>query len=408
MTPHVVVIGAGAAGLMAAIAAREAGAHGDAGRAHRRRRPQDPHQRRRPLQRAAARGRARNASSATRRARWCGRCSAPGRCASSGASSSSDLGLPLALEADSGKLFPASNRARDVRDGLVARARAAGRDAALRHRGDRRAARQRRLAGRPPRPASWPGDAGGHRHRRAVGAGHRQRRLRPGSGPRARSRGAAHLRGADAAHGHAGRARGLVGRVARRAPRGGVRPRAGRAAPAGSCSRTAATAGRPCSTCRTWRCAASGRGRAPATVRVAWTPMDARRVATRTGRRRAAGWRRRSRATCRSGSPTRWCARPACPTTAPACSCGATSATALLRSAHRVPAAVDRRRGLPHGRGHRRRRGARRGAPRHAREPARARPALLRRGPRRLRADRRPQLQLGVVHGPDGRSRRGV
>jgi predicted Rossmann fold flavoprotein len=31
-----------------------------------------------------------------------------------------EVGIPLALEAESGKLFPASNRARDVRDGLVA------------------------------------------------------------------------------------------------------------------------------------------------------------------------------------------------------------------------------------------------------------------------------------------------
>lgn len=37
-----------------------------------------------------------------------------------------DLRIPLALEADSGKLFPASNRARDVRDGLVSLARARG------------------------------------------------------------------------------------------------------------------------------------------------------------------------------------------------------------------------------------------------------------------------------------------
>jgi predicted Rossmann fold flavoprotein len=36
------------------------------------------------------------------------------------------LGIPLALEPESGKLFPASNRARDVRDGLVAAAREAG------------------------------------------------------------------------------------------------------------------------------------------------------------------------------------------------------------------------------------------------------------------------------------------
>ncbi len=37
-----------------------------------------------------------------------------------------DLGLPLALEPESGKLFPESNRARDVRDRLVGRARERG------------------------------------------------------------------------------------------------------------------------------------------------------------------------------------------------------------------------------------------------------------------------------------------
>jgi predicted Rossmann fold flavoprotein len=37
-----------------------------------------------------------------------------------------DLHLPLALEEETGKLFPVSNRARDIRDALVARARALG------------------------------------------------------------------------------------------------------------------------------------------------------------------------------------------------------------------------------------------------------------------------------------------
>ncbi len=37
-----------------------------------------------------------------------------------------EAGIPLALEADTGKLFPASNRARDVRDGLLALARSRG------------------------------------------------------------------------------------------------------------------------------------------------------------------------------------------------------------------------------------------------------------------------------------------
>ncbi|HEV7669295.1 MAG TPA: aminoacetone oxidase family FAD-binding enzyme [Thermoanaerobaculia bacterium] len=37
-----------------------------------------------------------------------------------------EVGVPLALEAESGKLFPVSNRARDVRDGLVGLARRSG------------------------------------------------------------------------------------------------------------------------------------------------------------------------------------------------------------------------------------------------------------------------------------------
>ncbi len=37
-----------------------------------------------------------------------------------------DLEIPLALEEESGKLFPRSNRARDIRDGLVTYARAKG------------------------------------------------------------------------------------------------------------------------------------------------------------------------------------------------------------------------------------------------------------------------------------------
>ncbi len=124
-TPHVVVIGAGAAGLMAAIAARDAGAGVTL------------------IERTADGGRKILISGG-------GRCNvlpsqaAPGRFVSESGPTlvrallgawplreqrrffEADLGLPLALEADSGKLFPASNRARDVRDGLVARARAAG------------------------------------------------------------------------------------------------------------------------------------------------------------------------------------------------------------------------------------------------------------------------------------------
>ena len=51
--PRVVVIGAGAAGTMAAIFAASRGRRDAAARAHEGRRPQDPHQRRRPLQHPA-------------------------------------------------------------------------------------------------------------------------------------------------------------------------------------------------------------------------------------------------------------------------------------------------------------------------------------------------------------------
>ncbi len=125
MTPHVVVIGAGAAGLMAALAARDAGAGVTL------------------VERTADGGRKILISGG-------GRCNvlpgtaAPQRFVSEAPPTlvrallgawplrdqrrffEDDLQLPLALEADSGKLFPVSNRARDVRDALVTRARSRG------------------------------------------------------------------------------------------------------------------------------------------------------------------------------------------------------------------------------------------------------------------------------------------
>jgi predicted Rossmann fold flavoprotein len=125
VTPHVVVIGAGAAGLMAAAAAREAGAQVTL------------------VERTADGGRKILISGG-------GRCnvlpsdSAPGRFVSEAPRTlvrglleawplreqrrffEQDLGLPLALDAETGKLFPVSNRARDVRDALVAHARGLG------------------------------------------------------------------------------------------------------------------------------------------------------------------------------------------------------------------------------------------------------------------------------------------
>jgi predicted Rossmann fold flavoprotein len=125
VTLHVVVIGAGAAGLMAAGAACEAGAQVTL------------------VERTADGGRKILISGG-------GRCnvlpseSAPGRFVSEAPRTvvrglleawplreqrrffEQDLGLPLALDAETGKLFPVSNRARDVRDALVGHARGLG------------------------------------------------------------------------------------------------------------------------------------------------------------------------------------------------------------------------------------------------------------------------------------------
>lgn len=125
MSPHVVVVGAGAAGLMAALAAREAGARVTL------------------VEKTADGGRKILISGG-------GRCNvlpvtaAPERFVSEASPAlvrrllgawpldgqrryfDEVLGVPLAVEAESGKYFPVSNRARDVRDALVARAEALG------------------------------------------------------------------------------------------------------------------------------------------------------------------------------------------------------------------------------------------------------------------------------------------
>jgi len=125
VSAHVAVVGGGAAGLMAAIAAREAGAEVTL------------------VERTSDGGRKILISGG-------GRCNvlpatpAPERFVSEATPAlvrtllnawplreqhaffEDVLGVPLALEAESGKVFPASNRARDVRDALVHRARALG------------------------------------------------------------------------------------------------------------------------------------------------------------------------------------------------------------------------------------------------------------------------------------------
>ncbi len=125
MTTHVVVVGAGAAGLMAAVAAHEAGARvtlvektADGGR--------------KILISGGGRCNVLPATSAPER--FVSEAPRPLVRALLGAWPLRDqhdyftatLGVPLALEGASGKYFPASNRARDVRDALVARAAALG------------------------------------------------------------------------------------------------------------------------------------------------------------------------------------------------------------------------------------------------------------------------------------------
>ena len=324
------------------------------------------------MQRAAGSGRARSASSATRRGRWCGRCSAPGRCASSTASSKRDLGLPLALEAGSGKLFPASNRARDVRDGLVGRARAAG--VTLRFATTVTAAHRR--------DGGWLVTHGG---RRAAG---RRGWSSPPADCRCRRPAATDL-GLDLARalGHVvqptyAALTPLTGSAGRRTRRCRAcrstcastrrRPASAAAAAAGSFSPTAATAGRAVLDVSHVAVRSQWPGPAPATVRVAWTSMDA--AAWRTELAELAGRVSDDDRTppARSGSPTLLVREAGVPEDRTCVQLRREERTALLGRSPST-AAVDRRRGLSHRRGHRRRRGARRGAPRHAGEPAHAR-----------------------------------
>lgn len=125
MTRHVAVVGAGAAGLMAALAAREAGA-------------------RVTLIESTAHGGRKILISGGGRCNVLPAAPAPERFVSQATPAlvrsllnawplreqrryfEETLGVPLALEAGSGKLFPVSDRARDVRDALVSRAVALG------------------------------------------------------------------------------------------------------------------------------------------------------------------------------------------------------------------------------------------------------------------------------------------
>ena len=198
--PRVAVIGAGAAGTLAAIFAATAGRRDAAARAHRRRRPQDPHQRRRPLQHpAGARGRA------------------PLRHRLVAPLPAQHPPLLAARRADRvlrARAGPAAGRGDGVGQAvprLQPRARRAGRPARAGAR--RRGARflpntpvtdlvpgDARLAGARRGRRAARGGRRGRRHRRALGAEHRERRHRPRDPPAPGPRRAPDLRGAHADH----------------------------------------------------------------------------------------------------------------------------------------------------------------------------------------------------------------
>ncbi len=193
------------------------------------------------------------------------------------------------------------------------------------------------------------------RNRRALGAGDRKRRQRPvGREDSAIAR--SNLSRADAAGGR----RTLL---MHRCP--GVSLTCGCAAgangrttetTAGSCSRTAATAARPSSTSHTWRPSAAA---APA-IRAQWSSLDAADGSRRWRRSLGAGGsvatvlsRHMPASSCRTPDDRgRRAARTA------EQQLHASGAHGAGRNAVVVRAAVDWRRGLQEGRGHRRRRGA--------------------------------------------------
>ena len=115
-----------------------------------------------------------------------------------------ELGLTLVEEEESAKLFPASNRARDVRDGLLALAARRGVQFFPGHNGYRVRSNGRRMErGAGGRPAAHSG-RGRRGQRGAVGAEHRERRTRPRHPGRARAYHPPHLSRTHAGGGGAG------------------------------------------------------------------------------------------------------------------------------------------------------------------------------------------------------------
>ncbi len=329
-----------------------------------------------------------------------------------------DLAIPLALEEETGKLFPVSNKAKDVRDRLRAMAERngvemrfdtsvtglepAGRNATG---GSARAATSWRVKlaqrQRPPRLARH------HRDRWAFDARDRKRRHRDRHRAEPWPHDPRHVSRADPAHRVTAQVRVALGRFASGHARGaGPGPTGARSAnsppAADSSSPTKATAAPRCSTSRTSPRSRSAAGGPPQEIYARWTERDANAwdralregegtvlTALRRATSRHAS-RKRSSMTLASMARSR---------------CRSSPARTRLRvvealTHHRLPWNGDE--GLQAGRGHGRWRGARRNRPPHPRKSAPPRALPLRGNPRRVRPHRRIQLRLGLVHGARG------
>ena len=311
-----------------------------------------------------------------------------------------DLGIPLELEEETGKYFPVSNRARDVRDGLVALRATGGRvEFRFEHDGlDRNSTRHEGEAGsrRHIDAAHIEADAvilatGGRRCRRPAAMAPVSiwcaRSVTPCIRPIRRSR-----RSSASPPVHASLS-GISLNVRLRAK--WQRPR-DRSHTADFCSRIAATADRRCSTCRTWRCAAVRPAANAPSLRVRWSDLDREAwlaILRRAWRSGADGGRR---ARCRRGWRNGCSSKPAFRSIGAPPSCDATERTALVDrlTSYELPWTGDegfKKAEVTGG-------GVALDEVDHRTLESRVVPwpVPLRRNPRRVRSDRRPQLRVGV------------
>ena len=309
-----------------------------------------------------------------------------------------DLGIPLALEEESGKLFPRS-------ESRPRRARRAG---------DVRGRAKEWTCGSAPRSPTCRArrsgfavetSGGTHRmrsrgagNRRAVGAGDRQRRHRASHRASARTRPRRYVSGAHAAARRRRSSCVAVGRLvecarcARRTARKSIETHGGflftHRGYSGPSVLDISHVTRPAA-------------RSPA-IRVQWAALEGRRADGRSGDSVAVILSRHIPASLAEQLMTE-CGVPFDRRTS---SLKRAERVALDRGADLLSAALERQRRLQESGGHRRRHQARRRRSQNTREPQGRGAVSLWRDARRVRPHRRPQLLLGVVHRPRRRSRR--